>query len=187
MRFYPSALVVAPFLFLLACGGDDSAGGGGTSQTTTSGAGGSGGAPAPLFPLAVGLRWTYDVAQVGAGSACAAGQHQAEVVGSGTLAGKQSFNMTTWCAGGGDAGQYAPGAGDEVFFFYMAEWLTLLSTPVEEGHTWDYVNTSFTWHDAGSVTVPAGTYDDCWTMTQNVEYTAYTTYCRGVGAVRSYS
>jgi hypothetical protein len=30
-------------------------------------------------------------------------------------------------------------------------------------------------------------YTDCWTAKQNVSYTAYMTYCRGAGMVRSYS
>jgi len=37
------------------------------------------------------------------------------------------------------------------------------------------------------VTVPAGTFTDCWTAQQQVSYTAYLTYCRGAGLVRSYS
>ncbi len=52
---------------------------------------------------------------------------------------------------------------------------------------WDYFNTSYTWESAGSVTMPAGTFNDCWTARQNVSYTAYQTYCPGVGMVESYS
>jgi hypothetical protein len=199
-------LLIAPLL-LIACGGDDTSGGGGSGgeatshaattgagagATTGTGAGGSGtgsggGGPSTLFPLAVGYRWTYDVAPVGGGSVCGAGQHEAEVVGSGPLAGKDAFELTNWCTGAGGNNQYAPGDGDQVFFYYSGDWLTALDVPVEEGHTWDYFNTSFTWHNAGPVTVPAGTFEDCWTATQNVAYTAYSTYCRGVGLTRSYS
>jgi len=44
-----------------------------------------------------------------------------------------------------------------------------------------------TWHRETSVTVPAGTFTDCWTANQQVSYAAYLTYCRGAGLVRSYS
>jgi hypothetical protein len=56
-----------------------------------------------------------------------------------------------------------------------------------DGHTWSYFNSSYTWKRETSVTVPAGTYTDCWTANQNVSYTAYNTFCRGVGMVHSYS
>jgi hypothetical protein len=61
-----------------------------------------------------------------------------------------------------------------------------LDTPVQEGTSWSNGAGSFTWHDAGSVTVPAGTFSRCWKATENASYTAYTVFCRGVGAVEWY-
>jgi hypothetical protein len=179
---------------------DDAAGGAGAGVGATggteigggpvggSGAGASGaGGPSVLLPLAVGYGWTYDVAAVGAGSVCAAGQQSYQVVGSQSLAGRSAFEATNWCTGVAGTSFYAPGAGDEVFFYYGGAWLTLIDPTLEEGHSWDYFNTSYSWHQEPTVSVPIGTLSDCWTAVQNVSYTAYLTYCRGVGLVRSYS
>lgn len=195
MRIPTFALLAAPLL-LLACGGDDTGGetsgngttmgaGGGTTGAGGSGSGGSG--PSTLFPLAVGYAWTYQVTSVGVGSVCTAGQHTSTVIGSAPLAGKDAFEVTSWCTGAGGSNEYALGEGDLVYLYYSGDWLNVVDVPVEEGHTWSYFNTSFTWRNAGTVTVPAGTFDDCWTAEQNVSYSAYSTYCRGVGLTRSYS
>jgi hypothetical protein len=81
----------------------------------------------------------------------------------------------------------AKGPGEEIHFYYQGSWLRVIAEPIQVGSSWDYFNTSYTWQDAGSVTVAAGTFSDCWTAAQNVRYVAYQTYCRGVGMVRSYS
>src|SRR4029077_714132 len=75
----------------------------------------------------------------------------------------------------------------EVDFYYNGSWGTLIDPMLVEGHSWTYFNTSYAWHRETSVTVPAGTFTDCWTARQQVTYTAYLTYCRGAGLVRSYS
>jgi hypothetical protein len=108
------------------------------------------------------------------------------VVAESTIDGRQAFELSNWCSAAGSS-QLSPGTGDEVFLYYDGSWLPMIALPLMEGHTWDYFNTSFTWESAGTVTVPAGTFDDCWTARQNVSYEAFTTYCRGVGTVRSYS
>ena len=187
---------------LLACstggggGDDDDAAGTGASggvgpgggPVGGSGAGASGAAGGGvLLPLAVGNGWTYDIADVGAGSVCAAGQGTWEVIGAQAIDGKSAFEATSWCSGVSGTSFYAPGTGDEVFYDYNGQWLTMIDPTLQEGHSWDYFNTSYTWHQEPSVTVPLGTLSDCWTAEQNVSYTAYLTYCRGVGLVRSYS
>ena len=64
----------------------------------------------------------------------------------------------------------------------------VLDSMVQEGHGWTEIpNISFTWHREASVVVPAGTFSDCWTARQDVTYTAFSTYCRGIGPVRVYS
>lgn len=178
-------------------GGTGNVGTGGTStggapggHTSTGGSGASAGGGSGqdmLFPLGLGHGWTYTVQPVGAGSVCAAGQHAADVVGSEMLDGRTAYEVTNWCTGVPDNNLYAYGTGDEVLLYYQGDWLTVIDPNLVEGHTWSYFNTSFTWHQEPAVTVPAGTYSDCWTAQQNVSYTAFTTYCRGVGPVRSYS
>jgi hypothetical protein len=63
---------------------------------------------------------------------------------------------------------------------------TLLATPVEEGVGW-YAGygTSWIWSRIDSVTVPAGTFSDCWRKGWSVDPNVlYEMYCRGVGPVK---
>ena len=201
---------------LLGCGDDTagvsgSAGAGGSSGTDAAtgvggagsggatGAGGAGGAGGGastgtgepgsdrLLPLEVGTRWVYDVGAVGAGAVCATGEHASEVLGTATIRGREAFEVSSFCAVAGSSFLSPEPDSDVVLFDYGGEWLTVLDEPVEEGHSWAYFNTSFVWRSEGTVTVPAGTFEDCWSTVQEVSYEAYTTYCRGVGPVRSYS
>ncbi|MGZ3425722.1 MAG: hypothetical protein ACXVCV_03690 [Polyangia bacterium] len=163
-------------------GGGGAGGGGGTG-----GSGGGGGTGAALYPLAVGYRWTYAVSAVGAGAICAAGNHDQHVVSANAAGGRAAFQLDNFCSGVGGTYDYSQPGGDEVDFYYNATWAPIIDLPLQEGHMWTYFNSSYTWHRETSITVPAGTYSDCWTANQNVTYTAYLTYCRGVGLVRSYS
>lgn len=156
-------------------------------QPATTGAGGGTTADTSLYPLAVGNTWTYDVVAVGAGSVCASGAHTTTILGTDTVDGREAFETTNWCSGVSGTDFIADGDGDEVLFNYSGDWLRLIAEPIQAGYSWPYFNTSYTWESAGSVTVPAGTFDDCWTARQDVTYTAYQTYCRGVGLVESYS
>jgi hypothetical protein len=142
---------------------------------------------AALYPLGAGDRWTYAVAAVGAGSVCAAGTYMQEVVSTDAVGGRAAVQMTSFCTGVAGTNSYAAGSGDEVDFYYNGGWLVLVDPMLVDGHTWSYFNTSYRWKRETTVVVPAGTYSDCWTAVQNVSYTAYLTYCRGVGLVRSYS
>lgn len=169
--------------------GGPSVGDGGPKEdgAVTEGGGGGGGTKA-LYPIALGYTWTYDVQAVGGGAVCATGMHDARVVsGPRTVAGKQAYEITSFCAAAGTT-QIAPDPkSDEVSVYYNGGWLTFIDPDLTEGHSWPYFNSSYTWHKEASVTVPAGTFTDCWTAKQNVSYTAYLTFCRGVGQVHSYS
>lgn len=171
----------------MAGGTADLAGGGGGSGGGGGGGSGGGGGAMPLYPLAVGNRWTFTVASVGAGSVCAPGSYDQTVVSANPAGGRAAFQVTNWCTGAAGTYDYSEPGGDEVDFYYQSTWAPLVGVPLQEGHTWSYFNASYTWHRETSVTVPAGTWSDCWTARQNVSYTAYLTYCRGVGLVRSYS
>jgi hypothetical protein len=129
-----------------------------------------------IDPIVVGHSWTYNVTIFGSYPLCTAGSHDGVVLGTKMLDGKPSFQVQSLCPGVGTL-DYAV-MGDVVQFDYMATWVLALDAPVAEGHTW---------HSAGSVTVPAGTYPDCWKATQNVGYEAYTVFCRGVGPVHWYT
>jgi len=137
-----------------------------------------------IDPIEVGRSWTYDVTIFGT-SPCQGGMQTGTTLSKSTVAGKDGYKVQSFCAAYG-AATYAV-SGDEVELYYSNQWVLALDAPVAEGHTWSNGVGTYTWHSAGSVTVPAGTFHDCWSATENVAYTAYTIFCRGVGPVRWYT
>jgi hypothetical protein len=163
--------------------------GGGGSGSGGSGSGGEGGSSAALlYPLAVGDTWTFDVQNVGLGGACQSGTHASVILSKEIVEGKDAFKLDSFC----DPGPpyfLASDVGDKVLINVGAGWHTLTDTPLAEGHMWLYApsNTTLTWHSEGDVTVPAGTFSDCWTSNgDGASGVFYTTYCRGIGVVRNY-
>jgi hypothetical protein len=65
----------------------------------------------------------------------------------------------------------------------LTQRIEYMKTPVADGATWS----SYRWQSVGSITVPAGTFQNCW---RRVLVTAtaedYVEFCRGVGLVRLY-
>jgi hypothetical protein len=185
-------------LALVGCGDDgdvfgEGGGGGDTTAASTSNAASTSqsgsanssssgsGTDDRIDPIALGRSWTYEVEEIGTFAYCPSGSHTGETIAEVEKNGKQAFEVTSLC-------QNLPSSlyaveGDVVFVDYQDTWVLALDAPVEEGHTWSNGASTFTWHDEGSVTVPAGTFDDCWRATQNVAYEAYTIFCRGVGPV----
>jgi hypothetical protein len=164
---------------LAACGGTAATpsvdgGGGGDSGS------GSGSADDRLYPLEVGRTWTYDVTSTYA--SCPAGSVETTVLSSGTTDGRTTFDVSSFC------GETASTAvdGDRVDEYYdwgPTGWMRELDEPVQDGYTWTTTNGSATftmsYSDAGTVAGHAS----CWKVTQNVSYTTYWVYCRGVGLV----
>ena len=143
---------------------------------------------AKLFPFAANASWTYAVSAVGAGSTCAPGTFSQSVLSANPAGGRDAFQLDSFCSAlAGTTFDYSTPGGDEVDFLYMGAWATLVDPTLTDGHDWPYINTSYHWHRETGVTVPAGSFDDCWTAVQDVSYTATMTYCRGTGMVRSYS
>jgi hypothetical protein len=189
-------------LLLAACGspamndmgadaGSNSGSGSGSNSGSNSGSGSGSGSgstgTSSLYPIAVGDSWTFNVAAVGAGSTCSPGTYTQAVQSANATGGRAAFQMTDFCTGITGTYDYSLPGGDEVDFYYDSSWAVLVDPMLVDGHSWTYFNTSYTWKRETSVSVPAGTYDDCWTAQQDVSYTAYMTYCRGVGLVHSYS
>jgi hypothetical protein len=166
--------------------GEPAGAGGGSGSGGSSGSGEGAGRPDDrIDPIAMGRAWTYQVEELGAFPLCPSGIHTGSTISEGEVHGKHAFEVTSLCANV-DSSFYAVD-GDVVQVEYQGTWILALDAPVEEGHTWSNGASTFTWHDAGSVTVPAGTFDDCWVAEQNVDYDAYTIFCRGVGPVHWHS
>ncbi len=134
-----------------------------------------------LYPIEVGRSWMYDVTSTY--PSCPGGTRGMRVISAGTTEGRPTFQVMGFCGLTG----HTSVAGDRVEDYYdwgPTGWMRALDEPVVAGHTWTTTNGSatftMTYSDAGTV----GDYADCWRVTQNVSYTSYWVYCRGVGLVR---
>jgi hypothetical protein len=169
-----------PFVLLAACGppgteAESTDGGPGTGDASPGGGDDNG-----LLPLATGRTWTYDVESTYA--SCPAGRRDQRVLGTSTTEGRATFDVESFC---GPTGRTFVD-GDVVEDYYdwgPTGWYRSLDGPIADGHTWTTTNGSATftqtYEDAGTV---AG-HSDCWKVIQNVSYTSYWIYCRGVGLV----
>ncbi len=194
-------LVALAAASMLACGGSDdaflgsggaagAAGGGGSGNAASGGAtgtgasgntGGSAGVDNRIDPIELGHAWTYDVEIFGVYPLCKAGTHTGKVLGQKEVDGKAAFQVQSLCPAAGVSSYNVEG--DRVFVHFGGVWVLALDAPVQEGHSWTNDAATFTWHSAGKVTVPAGTFEDCWTAKEDSAQDAYTTFCRGVGPV----
>ncbi len=181
---------------VLGCGGSDfsnseSGGAGGTSGAGgSSGDGGvAGSTQVPLDqqidPITVGRKWTYDVIVYGNYAYCKQGVYSGETLSEKELAGRHSYQVQSLCPGAGVSSYSVDG--DRVWLYYAGSWALALDAPVEEGHTWSNGLVNVSWEWAGSVTVAAGTFDDCWTAREQVASEEFTIFCRGVGPIHWHS
>jgi hypothetical protein len=152
-----------------------------------------GGSPPPsdtrIDPLDVGRSWVFDVEPLDGGivsGGCTAGVVTTSVLGPGpTIDGSASVRYQPLC----DAFLVdAVVEGDRVTGYPVDAGFTpgvIVDGPVQEGHTWQYAanGPTFIWHDAGVVTVPAGTFTDCWARAYVTQSQAQFIYCRAVGLV----
>lgn len=134
----------------------------------------------PIDPLVVGHKWTYQVTQVNVYPLCPSGTHDGEVLRALTKDGRQAVEVQSLCQNAGTF--FYSMQGDVVHWDEAGNWVLVIDAPVQEGHSWASSNSTYTWHDAGAVTVPAGTFSDCW-KAQDDNGPSYTTFCRGVGPV----
>jgi hypothetical protein len=162
---------LAALALLAACGapstpGSDAAPGSGSDQH--------------LYPLAVGRSWTYQVTSTY--SSCPSGVQTQSVDSSGTTDGRATFAVKSFCGPVGNTAVDGD-AVDAYFDWGPTGWTRMLDQPVAADHTWTTTNGSatftMTYSDAGTVDGHAS----CWKVTQNVSYTTYWIYCRGVGLV----
>lgn len=188
-----------------ASGGSPAVGGSDTGGQSTGGAPASGGAqgtggvgsggagavlPSDLFPLALGNRWTYVVLNDPTGY-CDQTYLDEEAYATDELDGVSCFVLSSPC--------YAPDPAydsrlavvdDEVVQRLDETWRAVLKAPVAEGTGWivPYGTESFGygWYFEGEVTVPAGTFQNCWSRRLSPPEASpdIDTYCPGVGPVR---
>lgn len=134
-----------------------------------------------IDPIEVGRAWTYQVQVLGTYPACANGVHTSSTVGMVPRDGKNALQVESLCPGAGIF-EYAV-EGDRVWSYFQGAWRLSLDEPVVDGHTWSDDFFDYVWADTGTVTVPAGTFADCWSARKVVTYPSYTVFCRGVGPI----
>ncbi len=143
-----------------------------------------------LYPAEVGRTWTY----VGSDSSGSIpNTYTFTIKSKGTVDGRAAFTAGESYPSATDT--YIEVNGDDVLFTYgnLGTWYPLMKSPVAEGASWTYElggTRTQTWHSAGTQTVLAGTFSDCWridtrTTTMGPSDESYSIWCRGVGNVRS--
>ena len=135
-----------------------------------------------IDPIEVGREWTFDVKVLGIYPACANGTYKAIGANAETVEGKAAIYVTSFCPS--SPGFHYSVDGDNVWSHYLGDWIPSLQAPVQQGHAWTDGYLDYEWESKGTVTVPAGTFDECWSATTVASYTSYILLCRGVGPVR---
>jgi hypothetical protein len=142
--------------------------------------------PEMLLPLAPGNFWTYAVTVIeGHEPMCDLGNRAARVASVSVMSDRISHLYEHWCTGS----MYLSYADDgSVDVLSSSEWYSFLAVPVAVGSVFKYASTSMSlrWDWIGRITVLAGTFSGCWSVSvvdgENVQ-----TYCPGVGMVLSYA
>ena len=134
-----------------------------------------------IDPIEVGREWTFDVKVLGYYPACANGTYSAKAERAETVDGKSAFYVSSFCPD-------SPGFdysvdGDNVSSHYLGEWIDSLEAPVQVGHTWSDGYLTYKWESKGTMSVAAGTFTECWSVTTVASYDSYIVFCRGVGPV----
>jgi hypothetical protein len=106
--------------------------------------------------------------------------------------GRAAFQITTLCPPptqlSVDSYSVPTPGGDEVDYDYQGAWTVSVDPTLVDGHSWPgAAGITLTWHRvAGSVSVPAGTFGDCWKRQSSQTSNSYDVFCRGVGIVISH-
>src|SRR5262249_23501150 len=142
-----------------------------------------------IDPLDIGRSWVFDVSPLDGGTVaggCTPGTVSSTVIGPGApIDGSATVRYQPLCD------NFLVDAlveGDRVTAYPVDPGFApgiIVDSPVEEGHTWNFGGSgpNFVWHSAGTVTVPAGTFNDCWARAYVTASAARFIYCRGVGLI----
>jgi hypothetical protein len=147
----------------------------------------------PLLPLTIGDRSQSTQTSSGDGTPTTTCDVTQTVTGQMMVDGRDAFVIVVdaVCPARSNSSSYyiATSGGDhyESRTSTATDGIWYVIDPPAEGHQWAsdpagmYV---FTWHRVSSITVPAGTFTDCWrTVTGIGGSDQEATYCRGVGVV----
>jgi hypothetical protein len=177
----------------ISTGGSPSTGGSGGTPGS-SGSSGTGGAapldggssgvtPVTLFPLAVGNQWTFQMTVTGPSPSCPAGPATDTITKMETVGGRTAFRLNDSCLSPSGDYDYSLNAG-QIDVEAQGMWYPYLAAPVQDGHSWSDRSVTYTWRKVPSITVPAGTFSDCWSRYPSLSVLDVATYCNHVGPVQ---
>ncbi len=141
-----------------------------------------------IFPIADGWTWTYNLITFGNstfGVPCQPGTRTQSMSATATIQGKTAVWLPLLCASTPTNAAYSV-TGDQVWKWTGTEWISYLDAPLTEGRSFISGTRAYTWYRPYNVTVPAGTFNDCWTKKDN-RSDSFETFCRGVGLVISHN
>ncbi len=140
-----------------------------------------------IFPMSSTWTWTYQVTTFGSttfGAACQSGKVTRTTQGSANLGKRSGTYLPALCQSGTSRVAYSMD-GDQVSYWNGSDWDTYIEAPLTDGKKFLSGNQAFVWYQRSSVTVPAGTFSDCWTKRHD-KTDSNETFCRGVGLVSAY-
>ncbi|MBY0371155.1 hypothetical protein K2X33_10745 [bacterium] len=165
-----------------------------TPTTDTEGADTAAVLPRDLMPLKTGHVWRYKITKSPAKHPCKNVSTSTEVVEESKQNGHLVFKVRSFCP----LGHFYEGPYD--YFYFQGNhvnnwhglwknWIRWLDAPVKAGHQWHYgvkPNPASVWEKVDSITVPAGTFYDCWKKKLVTTRIHYQIYCPGVGEVKRF-
>lgn len=136
------------------------------------------------FPLGAGMKWVFGTSD--------GFTYVTEVIDQGNYEGRECFVVRSYTEGyPGESISYQYKEGDDMYLFvpgYSTDWVMAMDGPPEEGKRWSYsmagYNYEFEWEFFGSISVPAGDFDNCYKAVNVAAPAAnYAVHAPNVGSV----
>lgn len=176
-------------VLVLACGGGSEPGGDGDGDGAGGGDGSNPLSPTPeelnLMPLAVGNTWSYQITTGGTCLQAVDGIFTQTMAEPRESIGKLAFPLEpALCEGTVDYFVIEDG----VLLEQEGVWGAALDAPVQDGHAWMYPSgEDYVYEAVSSITVPAGTFTNCWRRVLTGPEDETKVFCPDVGMVREES
>lgn len=137
-----------------------------------------------LQPFELGRRWTYTRSAIDGAREAGCSAPLESFIGDAQVErdGQVGWEYHPVCNPGAVVQMFL--SGDDIWAFQdnSPARIDYAKAPVEEGFSWNSSGIGYVWHDAGTVKVPAGSFDGCWRRSPD-DAGGYIVLCRGVGLV----
>lgn len=130
---------------------------------------------ASLFPAIVGHSWTF---QITSDFSECRGTRTGQVLSAQKVDGRDAVWISSYCDGVSPSAVSVGTQSADVDV--QGEYIPQLAEPVAEGAKFKSISGTTTWHAEGAVTVPAGTFQNCWRAATGATFVIY---CPGAGTV----